>query len=72
MALNEYKFIENTPKTSEEQKEMLKNELTAMEEHHLLLISKEDVSLDEQIATIEAQIIAKRTEYENMGGTYPE
>lgn len=67
MAYEDFKFFIPEEKTVEEQLEQLKNEIFAMEANYAKLDSVED-SMDKEIA--EAQILAKRQEYEDLGGTY--
>lgn len=70
MALGEYKFIVPTTESDEDKKERLKTELISMEEHYKM---QEDSGASENKLDILADNIeAKRTEYEAVGGTYPE
>ena len=70
MALDEYKFIVPETESDEDKKERLKSELISMEEHYKMQEHAEvsDAKLDILAENIEA----KRTEYEAVGGTYPE
>ena len=70
MALEEYKFITPSSETAEEKLKRLANELKSMEEHYKTL--EDDGTSDEKLAVLEQNILDKRTEYEGLGGTYPE
>tara|TARA_B100000902_G_C27178586_1_gene847693 strand:+ start:475 stop:690 length:216 start_codon:yes stop_codon:yes gene_type:complete len=70
MSLEEYKFIVPETESDEAKIERLKSELISMEEHYKM---QEDASVSDQKLDILAQNITdKRTEYEALGGTYPE
>ncbi len=70
MALEEYKFIVPETESDETKIERLKSELISMEEHYKM---QEDASVSDAKLYILAQNITdKRTEYEALGGTYPE
>ena len=70
MALGEYKFIVPATESNDDKKERLKAELISMEEHYKM---QEDSGASENKLDILADNIeAKRTEYEAVGGTYPE
>jgi|TARA_B100001094_G_C18195822_1_gene810799 NAD-dependent DNA ligase len=70
MALEEYKFIVPETESDETKIERLKSELISMEEHYKM---QEDASVSDAKLDILAQNITdKRTEYEALGGTYPE
>ena len=70
MVLDEYKFIVPETESDEDKKERLKSELISMEEHYKM---QEDAGVAEAKLDILADNIdAKRTEYEAVGGTYPE
>ena len=66
----EYKMISPVTETEELKLERLTNELISMEEHYKL---QSDSGADEsKLTALEEQILAKRTEFEAAGGTYPE
>lgn len=70
MSLEEYKFIVPETESDEIKIERLKAELISMEEHYKM---QEDASVSDAKLDILAQNITdKRTEYEALGGTYPE
>lgn len=70
MALDEYKFIVPETESDEDKKERLKSELISMEEHYKM---QEDAEVsDTKLDILAENIVAKRTEYEAVGGTYPE
>ena len=70
MALGEYKFIVPTTESDEDKKERLKTELISMEEHYKM---QEDAGAsDAKLDILADNIEDKRTEYEAVGGTYPE
>ena len=70
MALEEYKFIFPETESDEDKKERLKSELISMEEHYKM---QEDAEVsDAKLDILAENIEAKRTEYEAIGGTYPE
>ena len=70
MALEEYKFIVPETESDEDKKERLKSELISMEEHYKM---QEDAEVsDAKLDILAENIEAKRTEYEAIGGTYPE
>ena len=70
MALDEYKFIVPETESDEDKKERLKSELISMEEHYKM---QEDAGVgDAKLDILADNIDAKRTEYEAVGGTYPE
>lgn len=69
MALEEYKFIDTTEKTTEEQIKDLKSSLSELEHAYYRLSQANETETDEMIA-IENEILSQRTEYENLGGTY--
>ncbi len=70
MALDEYKFIVPETESDEDKKERLKSELISMEEHYKM---QEDAEVsDAKLDILAENIEAKRTEYEAVGGTYPE
>jgi len=70
MSLEEYKFIVPETESNETKIERLKSELISMEEHYKM---QEDASVSDAKLDILAQNITdKRTEYEALGGTYPE
>jgi hypothetical protein len=70
MSLEEYKFIVPETESDETKIERLKSELISMEEHYKM---QEDASVSDAKLDILAQNITdKRTEYEALGGTYPE
>jgi len=70
MSLEEYKFIVPETESNEAKIERLKSELISMEEHYKM---QEDAGVSEAKLDILANNIeAKRTEYEAVGGTYPE
>ena len=55
---------------NEDKKERLKSELISMEEHYKM---QEDAEVsDAKLDILAENIEAKRTEYEAIGGTYPE
>lgn len=69
MAL-EYKMISPASESDEEKLDRLTNELISMEEHYKL---QDDAGAsDEKLTILEENILAKRTEFEAAGGTYPE
>mgnify|MGYP007072284181 CR=1 FL=1 len=70
MVLGEYKFIVPETESNEDKKDRLKAELISMEEHYKM---QEDASVSSQkLDTLAENIEALRTEYEALGGTYPE
>jgi len=70
MVLGEYKFIVPETESNEDKKDRLKAELISMEEHYKM---QEDASVSSQKLDVLAENIeALRTEYEALGGTYPE
>ena len=66
----EYKMISPSSESAEEKLERLTNELISMEEHYKL--QDDSGASEEKLAALEEQILAKRTEFEAAGGTYPE
>lgn len=66
----EYKMISPSSESEEEKLERLTNELISMEEHYKL--QDDNGASEEKLAALEEQILAKRTEFEAAGGTYPE
>lgn len=72
MALSEYKFY--TPvvsETDEQAVERLTSEMTELEMIYSKLDSENDTETEE-MQNIESIILAKRTEFEDKGGSYPE
>ena len=70
MVLGEYKFIVPETESNEDKKDRLKAELISMEEHYKM---QEDASVSSQkLDTLAENIEVLRTEYEALGGTYPE
>ena len=70
MVLGEYKFIVPETESNEDKKDRLKAELISMEEHYKM---QEDASVSSQKLDVLAENIETlRTEYEALGGTYPE
>ena len=69
MAL-EYKMISPASESDEEKLQRLTNELISMEEHYKL--QDDSGASEEKLEALEEQILAKRTEFEAAGGTYPE
>lgn len=70
MVLGEYKFIVPETESDEDKKDRLKAELISMEEHYKM---QEDASvLSQKLDILAENIEAVRTEYEALGGTYPE
>ena len=66
----EYKMISPSSESAEEKLERLTNELISMEEHYKL--QDDSGASEEKLEALEEQILAKRTEFEAAGGTYPE
>ncbi len=64
----EYKYDAVTP-SNEEKLEELKDYMKALEEVHRAESSKESSDTD-KLTQLETELIAKRTEYENLGGTF--
>jgi hypothetical protein len=64
----EYKYDANT-QSDEEKLEELKDYMKALEEVHRAESSKESSDTD-KLTQLETELTAKRTEYENLGGTF--
>lgn len=70
MPLSEYKFIIPEEETNDEKIARLKSELVSMEENYYRL-SQEGAS-SQKLDILAINIEALRSEYEDIGGTYPE
>jgi uncharacterized membrane protein (DUF106 family) len=64
----EYKYDAKTV-SDEEKLEELKDYMKALEEVHRAESSKESSDTD-KLTQLETELTAKRTEYENLGGTF--
>lgn len=68
MAYEDFKFFIPVEKTAEEQLEDLRNDIFSLEASYHKLPATEDYDKDREI--VEAQIMAKRQEFEDLGGSY--
>ena len=68
MTYEDFKFFIPEEKSVEEQLEQLQRDIFALEASYHNLGTSEEMEKDREI--VEAQIMAKRQEYEDLGGTY--
>jgi hypothetical protein len=68
MTYEDFKFFIPAEKSTEEQLEELKNNIFALEASYHNLGTGDDTAKDREI--VEAQIMAKRQEFEDLGGSY--
>lgn len=68
MAYEDFKFFIPEEKSVEEQLEQLQRDIFALEASYHSLGTSDDTEKDREI--VEAQIMAKRQEFEDLGGTY--
>ncbi len=68
MAYEDWKFFIPEEKSVEEQLEQIKRDIFALEASYHNLGTSEEMEKDREI--VEAQIMAKRQEFEDLGGTY--
>tara|TARA_B100001778_G_C18064177_1_gene395579 strand:+ start:301 stop:513 length:213 start_codon:yes stop_codon:yes gene_type:complete len=69
MTYTDYKFIDTSEKSDEEKIDDLKLDITELEMIYFKLDQKNDEETDE-MKDLETLLGEKRTEYENLGGTY--
>ena len=69
MAYTDYKFIDTSEKSDEEKIEGLKIEISELELIYFKL-DEANESETEEMQDLEVLLGEKRTEYENLGGTY--
>ena len=69
MAYTDYKFIDTSEKSDEEKIEGLKIEISELELIYFKL-DQANESETEEMQDLEVLLGEKRTEYENLGGTY--
>ena len=69
MAYTDYKFIDTSEKSDEDKIEDLKIELSELELIYFKL-DKANETETEEMQELETLLGEKRTEYENLGGTY--
>lgn len=68
MAYEDFKFFIPEEKSVEEQLAQLQRDIFALEASYHGLGTSDDTEKDREI--VEAQIMAKRQEFEDLGGTY--
>lgn len=68
MTYEDFKFFIPEVKSVEEQLQDLRNDIYALEASYHKLGTGEDMVKDREI--VESQILAKRQQYEDLGGTY--
>ena len=69
MVYTDYKFIDTSEKSDEDKVENLKIEISELELIYFKL-DKANESETEEMQELEILLGEKRTEYENLGGTY--
>lgn len=69
MAYTDYKFIDTSEKSDEDKIEDLKIEISELELIYFKL-DQTNESETEEMQELEILLDEKRTEYENLGGTY--
>jgi len=69
MAYTDYKFIDTSEKSDEEKIDDLKSDITELEMIYFKLDQENDEETEE-MKDLETLLGDKRTEYENLGGTY--
>tara|TARA_A100001388_G_C28558302_1_gene398313 strand:- start:452 stop:664 length:213 start_codon:yes stop_codon:yes gene_type:complete len=69
MAYTDYKFIDTSEKSDEDKIEALKIEISELELIYFKL-DQANESETEEMQDLEVLLGKKRTEYENLGGTY--
>lgn len=68
MAYEDFKFFIPVEKTAEEILEDVKNDIFSLEASYHKLPATEDFDKDREI--VEQQIMAKRQQFEDLGGSY--
>jgi len=68
MAYEDFKFYIPEEKSIEEQLHDLRNDIFSLEASYHKLGTSEEMQKDREI--VEAQIMSKRQQYEDLGGTY--
>jgi len=68
MAYEDFKFFIPEEKSIEEQLNDLRSDIFSLEVSYYKLGTSEEMQKDREI--VESQIMAKRQEYEDLGGTY--
>ncbi len=68
MAYEDFKFFIPEEKSAEEQIQDLRNDIFSLEASYHNLPATEEYDKDREI--VEAQIMAKRQEFEDLGGSY--
>ena len=69
MTYTDYKFIDTSEKSDEEKIDDLKSDITELEMIYFKLDQENDEETEE-MKDLETLLGDKRTEYENLGGTY--